>query len=52
MEEFKIVECTSKKIIVNREPQNDTEKEMMDNAVMDAIARENLATNPNVLFPS
>ena len=45
-EEFKIVECTAEKIIVNREPQNEAELSMMRNAVNDQRTRK-MFQNPS-----
>ncbi len=43
MEDFKIIECTTDRIIVNREPQNEEEITRMRLAVQDAIIREFLS---------
>lgn len=40
MEGFKIIECTTNRIIVNREPQNEGEKTTMRLTAQDAIIRE------------
>lgn len=40
MEDFKIIECTTKRIIVNREPQNEDEIIKMRLAAQDAIIRD------------
>ena len=40
MEDFKIIECTTDRIVVNREPQNEEEITKMRLAAQDAIIRE------------
>lgn len=40
MDDFKIIECTAEKIIVSREPRNETEKSIMRSASQDAILRK------------
>lgn len=40
MDDFKIIECTAEKIIVSREPRNETEASIMRLASQDAILRE------------
>lgn len=40
MDDFKIIECTAEKIIVSREPRNETEELIMRLASQDAILRE------------
>ena len=40
--DFKILECTDTNIIVNREPMNQAELNMMRNAAVDAIARKKI----------
>ena len=40
MEDFKIIECTTDRIIVNREPQNEEETTEMRLAAQDAIIRK------------
>lgn len=42
MEDFKIIECTTDRIIVNREPQSEDETTIMRTAAQDAIIREYL----------
>lgn len=43
--DFKIIECTSEKIIINRPPQNMEEETMMRLAVYDAITRLLISSN-------
>ena len=48
-EKFKIIECTTEKIIVNREPQNEAEWSMMNQAVNDARIRKMLWNPPSCI---
>ena len=43
--DFKIIECSSEKIIVNRQPQNTEEEIMMRLAAQDAITRQLILSN-------
>ena len=45
-EDFKILECTVEHIKTNREPQNESELAMMNNAVYDQMIRQELQ-NPS-----
>ena len=40
MDDFKIIECTAEKIIVSREPRNETEELTMRLTCQDSILRE------------
>lgn len=46
-EKFKVIECSTEKIVVNREPQNQAEETLMRLSVVDEIAREIIDKNLN-----
>ena len=51
-EKFRIIEATTEHVIVNREPMNLAELNVMRQAVMDELVREMIVNNTmGVIFP-